>query len=201
MARTQAADYEQRRAAIIDRAADLYAARGFLGASIADLAKACNTSKSLLYHYYASKEDLLFDMMESHVQSLLRAAEEVANQPLPARKKLAALTRALMALYVGAAARHKVLLYELVNLPPARRRKIVGQQRRLIAIVEDILTELRPELAKKPALKRPAAMLYFGMINWTPIWMDPKGPLSPDAIAEMAAEIVLDGLPQTKVTA
>lgn len=200
MARTQAADYAQRRAAIIERAADLYSERGFLGASIADLAKACNTSKSLLYHYYASKEDLLFDMMESHVQALLRAADEVASQPLPARAKLTALTRALMALYVGAAARHKVLLNELVHLPPARRRKIVGQQRRLIAIVEDILTELQPELAKTPALKRPAAMLYFGMINWTPIWMDPKGPLSPEDIADMAAAIALDGLMRARMS-
>ncbi|MBU6443305.1 MAG: TetR/AcrR family transcriptional regulator [Alphaproteobacteria bacterium] len=199
MARTQAADYEQRRAAILERAAELYAERGFLGASIADLAKACNTSKSLLYHYYASKEDILFDMMESHVQALLRAADEVVAQAMPVRKKLAALTRALMALYVGAAAHHKVLLYDLVHLPPPRRRKIVNEQRRLIAIVEELLCELQPALAKQPALKRPAAMLYFGMINWTPIWMDPKGPVSPERIADMAAAIALDGLTEAKM--
>jgi AcrR family transcriptional regulator len=46
MARTQAADYGQRREAIVEAAAGLYAQHGFLGASLADLAASCNTSKS-----------------------------------------------------------------------------------------------------------------------------------------------------------
>ena len=49
MARPQAADYDDRRAAIVEQAARLYAERGFLGASLSDLAKACKTSKSLIY--------------------------------------------------------------------------------------------------------------------------------------------------------
>ena len=60
MARTQAPDYEERRIAIIDKAAELFARRGFMGASVADLAAACQTSKSLIYHYFPSKEDILF---------------------------------------------------------------------------------------------------------------------------------------------
>src|SRR5262249_11214860 len=54
MARKQAPDYEQRREAIVDAAAALFARRGFLGASVADLAEACGASKSLIYHYYPS---------------------------------------------------------------------------------------------------------------------------------------------------
>src|SRR6185437_11202433 len=63
MARTQAPDYEERRNAMLEKAAELYAERGFLGASLADLAASCRTSKSLIYHYYPSKEDILFDVM------------------------------------------------------------------------------------------------------------------------------------------
>ena len=50
MARTQAPDYEERRIAIVDKAAELFARRGFTGASLSDLAAACQTSKSLIYH-------------------------------------------------------------------------------------------------------------------------------------------------------
>jgi len=91
MARTQSADYAIRREAIVDRAAELFAERGFLGASIADLADALKTSKSLIYHYYDSKEDILFDVMHSHVKALLDAYTlekglmeieyELANRP------------------------------------------------------------------------------------------------------------------------
>jgi AcrR family transcriptional regulator len=45
MARKQAADYEQRREAIVAKAAGLFAKRGYASASVADLADACDLSK------------------------------------------------------------------------------------------------------------------------------------------------------------
>jgi AcrR family transcriptional regulator len=197
MARTQAADFEDRRAAIVEHAARLFAERGFLGASIADLALACETSKSLLYHYYASKEDILFDVMHSHVGALLDAAEEIAARRIAPPAKLRALTGAFMRLYIGAAGRQRVLLNELQRLPKDRRAIVVGIQRRLIDIVQGILVEIRPDLSGRAAIKRPAAMLYFGMINWTHTWLDPKGRANPAKIAELAADVFLKGIEGT----
>ena len=194
MARTQSADYAIRREAIVEAAAELFAERGFLGASIADLADALKTSKSLIYHYYDSKEDILFDVMHSHVQALLEAAEAVAALPLAPAEKLRALTRAFVELYVDAAARQRVLLNELSRLPADQRAIVVGIQRRLIEIVEKIIAELRPELSGRAALKRPSAMLYFGMINWMHTWLDPKGKAQPARIAELAVDTFLDGI-------
>src|SRR5436305_5632761 len=135
MARTQAADFEERRAAIVQHAAELFAERGFLGASIADLAEACETSKSLIYHYYDSKEDILFDVMQSHVRALLDAAEAIAAQEMVPAAKLRELTLAFVQIYVGAAARQRVLLNELQRLSNEQRAILIGIQRRLIAIV------------------------------------------------------------------
>lgn len=194
MARKQAADYEQRREAIIDRAAALFAAKGFLGSSVADLAEACSTSKSLIYHYYPSKEDILHAVMSSHVEQLSMAAAEVAAMHLPAAERLRQLSRRFMRLYVGAAARQKVLLNDLAHLPPERRAEIVTGQRALVAMVEDILADLRSGLAGDAAHRRTAAMLFFGMINWTHTWMKPDGPLGADEIADMATGMVLNGI-------
>lgn len=145
MARTQAADYEERRTAIVEQAAQLFAERGFLGASIADLAEACDSSKSLIYHYYTSKEDILYDVMHSHVRALLDTAEEVANGSALPSAKLRILTNGFLQLYAGAADRHRVLLNELQRLPEKQRITIISIQRQLIEIVESILAELRPE--------------------------------------------------------
>ena len=112
MARPQSPDYDKRREAILDAAARLFAARGFSGASMADLAKACGTSKSLVYHYFPSKDDVLYAVMTSHLDDLVAAAEGAA-QSGDAKARLHALTRAFMRLYVGAEDRHKVLLNEL----------------------------------------------------------------------------------------
>jgi AcrR family transcriptional regulator len=194
MARTQAADYDVRKLGIVEAAAALYASRGFNGASVADLAERCKTSKSLIYHYYQSKEDILFDVMISHVRALEEAARDAVAGEDVAAEKLRRLAHVFMALYVGAADRHKVLLNELDNLDDKRRAEIVKTQRGLIEIVQRLLAEIQPSLKRRASESYAAAMLFFGMINWTHTWFDPGGPVSSDAIADMAVDVTLGGL-------
>ena len=190
MARTQAADYGQRREAIVDQAAALFAKRGFLGASMADLAAACGMSKSLLYHYYGSKEDVLFAVMESHVDQLVDDVDEVLKLEQPSEDKLAALIHAFMNHYVGAVDRQKVLLNDLENLPDAQRRTVVSKQRKIIDTMQNILGDV---LGSKldAAEARARTMLVFGMINWTHTWFDPAGPVSPSRFADMVIDFTI----------
>lgn len=190
MARTQAVDYEERREAIVEKAADLFAARGFLGASVSDIAKACNTSKSLLYHYYPSKEDVLYAVMSSHIDRLVEDVETAHQAGDDARSRLRHVLRLFMQDYVGAAARQKVLLNDLENLPEDRRVGIVAKQRRIVDAIQAMLVEISPALAANKAEARARTMLLFGMINWTGNWYDASGPIKPDAIADMALEMV-----------
>jgi len=101
-----------------------------------------------------------------------------------------------MRLYVGAADRHKVLLNDLDHLPKARRTRIVTLQRGLIVQVGDLLCAMEPKLKQRRGHARAAAMLFFGMINWTHTWFDPNGPVSAETLADMATELTLGGLPR-----
>ena len=190
MARPQSPDYDKRRESIVAAAARLYARRGFQGASIADLSKACGTSKSLVYHYFPAKDDILYEVMAAHLDALVDAAYD-AMRSGSATERLRALTHAFMRLYVGAEDSHKVLLNELDNLPPARRAEVVGKQRRIIAIVEELVREIRPEA--NPVVL-PVTMLFFGMINWTHTWFRPGGAVSAERLADMAVEVMLGGI-------
>jgi len=194
MARTQAADYDERKLAIVEAAAALFASRGFNGASVADIAERCKTSKSLIYHYYESKEDILYDVMISHVRALEAAANDAMAGKDGPEQKLRDLAQLFMALYVGAADRHKVLLNDLDYVPKSRRLEIVDVQRRLIEIVRKLLLEIEPGLAKQEGASLTAAMLFFGTINWTHTWFDPKGAVSPEALADMAVDLTLGGI-------
>jgi AcrR family transcriptional regulator len=192
MARTQAADYEDRREAIVEKAAQLFAENGFLGASVLDLAKACQTSKSLLYHYYPSKEDVLYAVMASHIDRLVEDVEKAMAVKGGAKQRLKTLLRLFMNHYVGAASRQKVLLNDLPHLPEEKRNAIVAKQRRIIDTVQALLVELDPALASRKDKARAKTMLLFGMINWTGNWYDPAGPLDPDSIADMAFDLAVD---------
>ena len=193
MARTQAADYEQRRDAIVEAAATLFAARGFMGASVADLAGSCQTSKSLIYHYYPSKEDILFAVMAGHVDQLAQDVAETMGESDDAETRLRSIVHRFMQHYVGAASRQKVLLNELDSLPAAKRAEIVEKQRAIVDAVTSLLAAIHPPLAADPVRARAQAMLLFGMINWTHTWYDPAGPLGHDAIADMALAMILRG--------
>jgi AcrR family transcriptional regulator len=188
VARTRAADYPERREAIVERAAELFASRGFNGASMADLAAACETSKSLLYHYYPSKEDLLYAVMLGHIDLLVGDVAAVGGSigQGDAKTRLGRILHAFMGHYVGAANRQKVLLNDLAHLPDNKRASIVAKQRSIIAAVQSLLVQLDPALAADPAAARVRTMLLFGMINWTHTWYDPAGPVSASEIADQA---------------
>ena len=190
MARPQSPDYDQRRAAILAAAARLYARRGFRGASIADLASACKASKSLIYHYFPSKEDILREVMAAHLDALVEAARETTRDG-HAEARLRALTLAFMHLYVDAQDSHKVLLNELDNLAPEARAEVIAKQRRIIATVEGLISEIRPDTGP---LSLPLTMLFFGMINWTHTWFRAEGRVAADSLADMAVDLMLDGL-------
>lgn len=191
MARTQSADYEQRREAIVDRAAQLFASAGFRGTSVAEIAAACETSKSLIYHYYPSKEDILYAVMASHIDQLEQDVHAVMAAGGAPTVLLRSLIHRFMNHYVGAADRQKVLLNELDSLPGEKRAAVTKKQRTIIDAVTRLLAAIDPRLAAEPARARVQAMLLFGMINWTHTWFDERGPVSADTVADMALDLVL----------
>jgi AcrR family transcriptional regulator len=192
MARKQSADFDRRKDNIVAKAATLFANRGFLGTSVADLAAACETSKALVYHYFGSKEDVLYAVMSTHLDALLDMAETLsADIELDAAARLQALTRGFMALYAGAADFQKVLLNELDNLPPERASDIVHRQRQIIEIARTDIEAVGQRFG--PDRTFPLTMIYFGMINWAHTWYAPDGPIKPDELADLATSVLLDG--------
>ena len=192
MARSRAKDYDDKRLIILHRSAQLIAEAGYVGTSMNTIADACRVSKALLYHYYPSKEDVLYAVMASHIDRLVEDVEKVMAMEGGAKQRLKTLLRLFMNHYVGAASRQKVLLNDLAHLPAEKRKSIVAKQRRIIDTVQALLVELDPALAGRKDKARAKTMLLFGMINWTGNWYDPAGPLDPDSIADMAYDLAVD---------
>lgn len=159
---------------------------------MADLAEACRMSKSLIYHYYSSKEEILYAVMASHIDQLEHDVMEALAEEGGPDDKLRSIVHRFMQHYVGAADRQKVLLNELDSLQQQRREAIVSQQRRIVDVVTRLLREIDPNLMAEPSRARAQAMLLFGMINWTHTWYDPNGELAPDDVADMVLALMLD---------
>jgi AcrR family transcriptional regulator len=196
VARTRADDYGDKRALIYDRAAELFAGQGFARTSIAELAAHCQASKSWIYHYFPSKEAILYAILHDHMTLLLRTAESEVGKHRTPEAQLRGLLRSFMAIYVHAQAKHVVLLAELGCLSAEQQSEIRGLERRVVDLVADVVRRLD---ARHPAERRlimPTTMMLFGMINWTYTWYRPDGPLHPEQLADLAADLFLNGLCQ-----
>src|SRR6266568_4145471 len=73
MARTRSENYDGIHLGILTNAARLFSAQGYMRASIADLADACKLSRGALYHYFDSKEAILFAILDAHIPGNDRA--------------------------------------------------------------------------------------------------------------------------------
>tara|TARA_R110002020_G_scaffold50963_23_gene144508 strand:- start:5298 stop:5900 length:603 start_codon:yes stop_codon:yes gene_type:complete len=196
MARTIAKDHEAKREAILHTAAAFFAEHGFDRASMGKLAQACGVSKALIYHYYPSKDALLFDILDTHLTGLVEVVEAAAAEPGTPQTRLRALIRAILIAYRDSDAEHKVQLDALSSLPEDNQRHLRALQRRLVAAMSDSVRAIEPErFSSRPDLVGPVTMSVFGMLNWFYLWHKPGGPIDRDAYADIVADLVIGGLP------
>ena len=193
MARTRATDYDDKRRAILHRAARLFADDGYDRASMASIAADCGVSKALLYHYYDSKDALLFDVIGEHLEILCEAVEAADDPEAPAEERLGRLVRTLLDCYRDADAQHKVQVNDLGKLPQGKQDELKALERRLVAVFAEALLGLNPDLEARRPLLKPVTMSLFGMLNWHYMWFRPSGPISREDYADIATRIIVSG--------
>ncbi len=197
MARTKAPDFEAQREQILDLAAAAFAATSYPSTSMADLASACGTSKARLYHYYESKEAILFDLLDRYTRQLMRIIAQVEvdgeRQARTPRDTFGHLLRAFLAEYETSQTRHIALINDVKFLAEEQRDEILKRERDVVAAFSRLLRLAYPDRVtgeNQTAL----TMTVFGMINWTFTWLKPGGKLSYAAFAEMVVGLLENGL-------
>jgi len=190
MSREQAADYEAKKNAILNAAASVFAEVGYPNAKLVDVAKACGASKSMLYHYFASKDDLLFALLSEHLQATIDALQEI-DPACAAEKKLRLLIEIYTQKSTQTRTRHIVAMNDVKHLPRGQQKSIVMLERRIIQIFEAALVALNP--AGEPRFITPNAMLLMGMLNWVELWYRPAGPIKPAELCDHILRLFLHG--------
>lgn len=197
MARGRAPGFDATREQILVQAARLFAAQGYAGTSMNQVAEACAVSKPTLYHYVRDKHELLMQICESHVQDLAALVDEVREQALAPEPHLRALIARFMQAYGEAQNEHRVLTEDVKFLQDEDRERLLAVEREVVGAFAAAVVAVRPEL-QPGKLHKPLTMLLFGMINWTFTWLKPDGELSYDSVAPMVADLFFGGLSAVK---
>jgi AcrR family transcriptional regulator len=197
MARTKAPDHETQREQILELAATKFAQTSYPSTSMADLAAASGTSKARLYHYYESKEAILFDLLDRYTKRLMLIIAEVEGasqrRGLGEREAFADLVRAFLVEYETSHSRHVALLNDVKYLEDAQREIVLDRQRDIVAAFARQLARAYPKRVTKDN-QTALTMMVFGMINWTFTWLKPGGTLGYREFAEQVVDMIENGL-------
>ncbi|TMV92310.1 TetR/AcrR family transcriptional regulator [Thioclava sp. BHET1] len=195
MARTRANDFEEKRHNLLLDAARVFASQGMEKASMSQIAREAGVSKSLLYHYYPSKDALIFAIIEAHLEALNAALAEVTDTNLSPRAQLKALVMVVLTAYRGADDQHKVQLNAGPALSDAQKAELTKLERKIVEYFSNVIRTMHPELDRpERPLVMPVTMSLFGMMNWVYMWFKEGGPISREDYAEVATTLILEGI-------
>lgn len=192
MARPRANNYDDKRRAILDRSAELFAEFGYDRASMSKISTACGVSKANLYHYYKDKDELLFDVIRVHLEDLLQVVTKADQPELAPGERLRELVTALLEAYRDADARHSVQISSLRFLSDDRQTLLKNIERDLVRLFSNVITDIAPQI-KGTTMLKPVTMSLFGMVNWHYLWFKNSGAFTRQDYADLVTRLIVSG--------
>jgi AcrR family transcriptional regulator len=185
------------RSRILAAATTLFVRNGYHGTGVRELSEAVGVGSGTLYHHIGSKEQLLFEITLSLLDSALAEAREISATGEDSEQTIRTLARALIQHHAAQGDAWSVALHESGSLSTEHRTLVVAardEYERVWRAEFDRGARARVWRKLQPVEVRGV----LGMLNSVPRWMHPEGPLSPIEIADCYIDLVLAGIRMDK---
>lgn len=195
MSRPIAKDHDEKRANILKIAARVFAEHGFARASMALVAKECGISKANIYHYYPSKDALLFDILDTYLSELRDRIGGLPIDGLPPSEQLGRIVSETLFAYEGMDHEHKIQTEGIALLAEDQQAVLKSYQRDMVRQMSDVVAGIAPEIFDGDRRKlRAAVMSIFGMINWFYMWNSSADKQAREEYADLVTRMTLHGV-------
>ena len=172
----------------------LFAQKGYHNTSMREIARGLNMNQSSLYHYFNSKEDILFALINDAMDDALETLEDICQTDLSPRGKLNRVLNFYTNFYAGDQDRLRLLVNEQGNLGDDYRKVLIKKERRYVLLIQSILKALADEGRMKSIPPVVATFAFFGMVHYTIKWYDKNGPVKSGELADYFLEIFTKGI-------
>lgn len=169
-------DFEHRRQAIIDQAAQLFAERGYAATGILDLCAAVGLGKGALYYYIGSKEKLLVEIQGRVLAPLLAAAAEIKDMDASAMVRLRLLSQQLMCVILERLDHIWVYEHDYRHLTGSNRAMFRQQRHDFENVVRVLLEEAADAGDLESSDSELATLQFLNLHNHTYQWARPSMP-------------------------
>lgn len=195
MARPIAKDHDAKRAHILKTAARVFAETGFARASMSQVARDCGISKANIYHYYDSKDALLFDILDTYLLELRNRILLLPLAEMAPADQLHAIVSETLHAYDGMDNEHKIQTEGLPLLPDDQQRILKGYQRDMVTQLSDVIAFIAPQVFAEDRPKlRATVMSVFGMLNWFYMWNSGADATARSQYADLVTKLTLSGV-------
>ncbi len=179
---------------LFNTAASLFAEKGYHGTSISDLAQAMGMRKGSLYHYFKSKEELLFRLLDEYITEALTEIETICALEVTPTEKLRQFMLFYSSFYAGDRDRLVLLINDIDKLGESYRLQVIEKERRYYRALTGIFSQLQAGGIMKPMPQSVAAFAFFGMVHYTCKWFHKDGAITAEELSEMFLEIFTKGI-------
>src|SRR5438270_12688574 len=185
--------FDRRLAKVLQHAAHIFCEKGYEGASMRDLSRAAGMSLAGMYHYFESKEDLLYLIKKHTFRTIIERLQERLKESNDAEERVRIFIENHLEYFLANKEAMKVLTHEDETLKNGRGAEIRAIKREYYKICLDLLEDLRREKGLQFS-GRLAVLGLFGMINWIYTWHNPRVDLDAGAMAEEMSNLFLRGV-------
>ncbi len=194
MRKSVSADAQSKDEEIFSEAVRIFKQKGYHATSVQDIADAVGLQKGSLYHYISSKDELLYQIFERSTGALTRRLEDILSSDATPTEKLRAAIHAHLTALTNQLDLYTVYLSERRTMTGRVTTKVRAEAERQARLIEQMVQEgiTRGDFRRTDA--KMAAHAILGMCNWLYQWYSPTGRLTPQEIATIFANLVLDGL-------
>jgi AcrR family transcriptional regulator len=174
----------------------LFRERGYAATSVRDIARVLDVQGASLYAHIASKEDVLFSIVEGSAVRFEAAADAAARESasLDYRDRLRALVRAHALVITDDPYRATVFVREWRQLSPDRRQAIVDRRDRYEARFRNLIADGVAEGAFSPLDPAIASLFLLTALNGIVDWYRPDGRVAAEQLADDVAELAVRSL-------
>lgn len=167
--------------------------KGYDRTSIRDIAKATDMTTAGLYYYFKSKEELLYQILNSHMDDMISGILEIPVDETAPLDLIKAYIQYQVGTYCTDKFRTKLILNDDDCLTGDWYKTIKDKQREYLGYWRNALD--RYFLAEGLENKDVAidAHCLVGMCAWIYRWYDPKGEMAPDTLAAKIFETFIFG--------
>jgi AcrR family transcriptional regulator len=180
---------------LLGAAVDLFAENGFDGTSVQEIVARAEVTKGAMYHYFRSKDDLLYEIYHELISQQLAGQERILAAGLAPAEALRALIGDVVETTTAQLARAAVFSREMHKLAAEPMAALRAQRRRYHEGLLDLIAAgQKAGDFNDVASAETVTLIVFGIVNQLPQWYQPAGPKAPRQLADELADFVLSGL-------